>query len=127
MIALRIAGVFRRRVPELPITVAGLRFPNPIGLAAGLDKDAVAVRGLFSPGFGSVEIGTVTPRPQSGNPRPRLFRLREHRALINRMGFNNQGAERVAARLARLGPIPGPLGVNLGKNKDTPLDEAERD
>jgi dihydroorotate dehydrogenase len=126
-VALRVIGLFRRRTPELPVEIAGLRFPNPVGLAAGFDKDAICVRGLFAIGFGSVEVGTVTPRPQPGNPRPRLFRLSAHRALVNRMGFNNQGAARVAARLARLRRRPGPVGVNLGKNRDTALDDAERD
>jgi len=133
MLALRLLGrlpFLRRRLDTtgLAVEIAGLRFPHPVGLAAGLDKDAVAVRGLWALGFGAVEIGTVTPRPQPGNPRPRLFRLPAHRALINRMGFNNQGAERAARRLARLPrPRPAPLGVNVGKNKDTRLDESERD
>jgi dihydroorotate dehydrogenase len=129
MLALRLP-LPRRRIDAtgLGVEVAGLHFPNPIGLAAGLDKDAVCVRGLWDLGFGAVEIGTVTPRPQPGNPRPRLFRLPAHRALINRMGFNNQGAARVAERLARLPrPHPAPLGVNIGKNRDTPLDQAEGD
>jgi dihydroorotate dehydrogenase len=129
-LALRLLGWLRfpRRRVELPVEVAGLRFPNPIGLAAGFDKDATCVRGLWALGFGAVEIGTVTPRPQPGNPRPRVFRLPAHRALINRMGFNNAGAARIAARLARLPrPRPAPLGVNLGKNRDTPLDEAVGD
>jgi dihydroorotate dehydrogenase len=116
-----------RRVPELPIRVAGLRFPNPIGLAAGLDKDAVAVAGLFALGFGAVEIGTVTPRPQPGNPRPRVFRRTGERALINRMGFPSEGMDVVAARLERLRFRPGIVGVNVGKNKDTPLDAAADD
>lgn len=113
--------------PALQVRVAGLDFPNPVGLAAGIDKDAEAVLGLFALGFGAVEVGTVTPRPQPGNDRPRLFRLPSHQALINRMGFNNRGAVAMAARLSRLGPRPGPLGVNLGKNKDTPLERALED
>src|SRR5215813_6571890 len=99
---------------DLTVRLAGLTFPNPVGLAAGLDKNAEATAGLFALGFGAVEVGTFTPRPQGGNPRPRLFRLPEHRALINRMGFNNCGAEEAATRLARAGWRPAPLGTNIG-------------
>ena len=106
----------------------GLAFPNRIGVAAGLDKNAVAVGGLARLGFGFVEVGTVTPRPQSGNPRPRLFRLTEDRALINRLGFNSLGMHAVAANLARLRRHARiPIGVNIGKNRDTPTQEAHRD
>ncbi len=112
---------------RLSVTIAGLKFPNPIGLAAGFDKDAEAVQGLFALGFGSVEVGTVTPRPQSGNEPPRLFRLPGHRALVNRMGFNNRGASAMAARLRELEWRPGPVGVNLGKNRETPLERATED
>ena len=108
-------------------TLWGLRFPNPVGLAAGMDKGQVLVPAWFRLGFGFVEVGTVTPRPQPGNPRPRLFRLPDHRAIVNRMGFNNPGAARVARRLARLPRQPGPVGVNLGRNKDTPNDRAADD
>jgi dihydroorotate dehydrogenase len=111
----------------LRVRVAGLNFSNPLGLAAGLDKDGEAIVGLFSLGFGAIEVGTVTPRPQSGNPSPRLFRLPEDQALINRMGFNNQGASALAARLRELEWRPGPIGVNLGKNKDTPNERAVED
>lgn len=104
--------------PVLATTVAGLRLPNPVGLAAGLDKNAEALRGLARLGFGFVECGSVTPRPQPGNPRPRLFRLAEDRAVINRMGFNNDGLEAFAARLA-CRPAGLTLGANLGANKDT--------
>lgn len=103
--------------PILRTEVAGLRLPNPIGLAAGLDKNAVAIRGLAGLGFGFVECGSVTPRPQAGNPRPRLFRLEEDRAIINRMGFNNDGLEAFAARLDRR-PPGVVVGANLGANKD---------
>jgi len=96
-------------------------------LAAGLDKNAEAVPGLFALGFGSIEVGTVTPRAQPGNPKPRLFRIPKHQALINRMGFNNVGAEEVAARLQRLAWHPGPIGANLGKNLDTPIEQAVDD
>lgn len=113
--------------PDLSVTSAGLRFAHPILLAAGFDKDAEAIRGFFALGFAGVEVGTVTPLPQPGNPRPRLFRLAEARGLINRMGFNNSGAAAMAMRLAALGPRPGPVGVNLGMNKDTPLEQAVDD
>ncbi|CCG08174.1 quinone-dependent dihydroorotate dehydrogenase [Pararhodospirillum photometricum] len=111
-------GDTRRDPPILASTVWGRSFPNPVGLAAGFDKDGVAVGPLFGLGFGFVEVGTVTPRPQPGNPAPRLFRLAEDKALINRMGFNNQGIERLRARLSQP-RRPGMVGVNLGKNKDT--------
>ena len=104
--------------PVLATTVAGLSLPNPIGLAAGLDKNGEALRGLSRLGFGFVECGSVTPRPQPGNPKPRLFRLWEDRAVINRMGFNNEGLEAFAARLARR-PAGTVIGANLGANKDT--------
>lgn len=106
--------------PRLAQTVAGLNFDNPLGIAAGLDKNGVALVGLFSLGFGFVEVGTVTPRAQSGNESPRLFRVTEQQALINRLGFNNHGASALASRLRELAWRPGPVGVNLGKNKDTP-------
>src|SRR5712671_8049467 len=108
-------------------TLWGLRFPNPVGLAAGMDKGQVLAPAWFRLGFGFVEVGTVTPRAQPGNQRPRLFRLPEHRAIVNRMGFNNPGAERVARRLAKLPRQPGPVGVNLGRNKDTPNERASDD
>jgi len=107
--------------------VFGLEFPNPLGLAAGMDKGQVLAPAWFAMGFGWVEIGTITPRPQPGNPRPRLFRLPAHLALINRMGFNNAGTEEVARRLGRLGPRPGPICVNIGRNKDTPNERAAED
>lgn len=112
---------------QSPREVFGLRFPNPVGLAAGLDKNGVAVPALAALGFGFVEIGTITARPQPGNPRPRLFRLPSEEALINRMGFNNQGAEWVAGHLAGSARVAIPVGVSLGKSKVTPLDEATDD
>jgi dihydroorotate dehydrogenase len=118
------------RDPRLAVEVFGLRFPNPVGLAAGMDKDARAVAAFAALGFGAVEIGTVTPVGQPGNPRPRIFRLPEYGALINRMGFPNQGAARTRARLlGTLRPLPGGavLGINLGKGVRTPLEEAARD
>ncbi len=107
--------------------IFGLRFPNPIGLAAGFDKNAVAIPALAALGFGFVEVGTVTRHAQPGNPRPRLFRLISDAALINRTGFNNEGAEAVARRLARQRPRGVPVGISLGKSKITPLDEAVAD
>ncbi|MBC7479567.1 MAG: quinone-dependent dihydroorotate dehydrogenase, partial [Pseudorhodobacter sp.] len=106
--------------PRLQTTVAGLALLNPIGLAAGFDKNATAIAPLSRAGFGFIEVGAATPRPQEGNPRPRLYRLAEDRAAINRFGFNNQGAEAIAARLAarRRGAVP--VGLNLGANKDSP-------
>lgn len=102
--------------PRLRVTLAGLDLPNPVGLAAGFDKNATAVGPLLRAGFGFVEVGAATPRPQPGNPRPRLFRLAADRAAINRFGFNNDGAAAIAARLARPRP-PGVVGLNLGANK----------
>lgn len=104
--------------PVLALDLAGLRLPNPVGLAAGLDKDAEAFTGAARLGFGFVECGSVTPRPQPGNPRPRLFRLSEDRAIINRMGFNNRGVAAFAERLARRRP-GAVVGANLGANKDS--------
>lgn len=101
-----------------PVAIAGLEFPNPVGLAAGLDKDGEAIDGLFGLGFGSVEIGSLTPRPQAGNPKPRLFRLVEDRAVVNRMGFNNDGIDAALARVAKA-RRPGVLGINVGANKDS--------
>jgi len=147
--ALRIAGNFPlsnwfvkqiHQAPSKPVQAFGLTFKNPIGLAAGYDKDGVAIRGLAALGFGHIEIGTVTPKPHPGNPRPRVFRLVEDQAVINRMGFPGKGAEYVSRRLLRLGLDTAKntptrpaarndiiLGVNLGKNKDTPLEEAAHD
>ncbi len=109
-----------------PRQVFGLTFPNAVGLAAGLDKNADAIDGLGALGFGHVEVGTVTPRPQPGNPQPRLFRVPEAMAIVNRMGFNNHGVEHVAARLGA-SRFPGIRGVNIGKNFDTPLERAHED
>ena len=104
--------------PRLVTRLAGLDLPNPVGLAAGYDKNAEAVSPLARAGFGFIEVGAATPRPQPGNPRPRLFRLTEDRAVINRFGFNNQGMEAIAARLAAA-PRAVPVGLNLGANKDS--------
>jgi dihydroorotate dehydrogenase len=107
-------------------SVMGIRFPNPVGLAAGLDKNGEYLDALAPLGFGFIEVGTVTPRPQPGNPRPRLFRLPQARALINRMGFNNAGVERLVENVRRAA-YRGVLGVNIGKNADTPIEHAAED
>jgi dihydroorotate dehydrogenase len=113
--------------PGWPVQAFGLTFSNPVGLAAGYDKDGLGWRGLACLGFGHLEIGTVTLRPQPGNPRPRLVRLPEERALINRMGFPGRGAEFVCRQIAAPRPPGLVLGVNIGMNKDTPLEEAPQD
>lgn len=115
----------------LPLRVAGLKLAGPVGLAAGLDKEGAAIPMWAALGFGFIEVGTVTPRPQPGNPQPRLFRLVKERGIINRMGFNNGGVEAMAARLLALreaGRWPDvPVGCNIGKNKDTPNEQADQD
>src|SRR5205809_7963787 len=114
-----------------PITLFGLKFPNPIGLAAGLDKNGVALPAWAALGFGLIEIGTVTAKAQPGNPKPRIFRLPEQQALINRLGFNNDGADVVAERLRKLRESrrwPAiPVGINIGKSRVTPLERATDD
>jgi dihydroorotate dehydrogenase len=124
-----VAGALRRwfgpRDPVLRVRAFGLEFPGPLGLAAGFDKDARGVAGLAALGFGFVEVGTVTARAQPGNPRPRMFRLPADRALVNRMGFNNEGAAAAAARLRRRRGVI--VGVNIGKTKAVPDEEAARD
>lgn len=126
-----LAGQARAGDSRLARTVFGVRFPNPVGLAAGFDKDGVALTAWEALGFGFVEAGTLTSRPQPGNPPPRLFRVPERRGLINRLGFNNGGADAAAARFARLkatGRWPSiPVGINLGKSKVTPLERATED
>lgn len=109
-----------------PVELMGLQFPNRVGLAAGLDKNADHISALAKLGFGFIEVGTVTPRAQDGNPKPRLFRFPKHNALINRMGFNNKGLAHLVSRLQKV-KFQGVLGVNIGKNKDTPLEQAEQD
>lgn len=113
-------------IPSLQVELAGLKLKTPIGLAAGLDKDGQAVPAFSAMGFGFMEAGTVTPRPQPGNDKPRLFRLPDDEALINRMGFNNQGAEAMAAELQSV-QRQIPIGINIGKNKDTPNERAVDD
>ena len=110
-----------------PVTVAGLTFPNRVGLAAGMDKNAVAPLAWWAFGFGFVELGTVTPLSQEGNAPPRMFRRPADRAILNRMGFNNHGADAVALRLSQCSRPPFPIGISVGKNKDTPNDRAETD
>ena len=132
--AIRLGGPALRpliKIPPAPRTVMGIDFPHAFGLAAGFDKNAKAVPGLLAIGFGHVEIGTVTARPQPGNPKPRLFRLLDDRAVVNRMGFNNDGAAAVAGRLHRLRRTrsgrDAVIGVNIGKTKVTPVDRAVAD
>ena len=109
-----------------PRTVMGITFPNPVGLAAGLDKNGECINGLAALGFGFIEIGTVTPRAQPGNPRPRLFRIPEAQAIINRMGFNNHGVDALLENVKRA-QFKGVLGINIGKNADTPIEKAADD
>ena len=111
---------------DLPVRVAGIDFPNPVGLAAGLDKNGEHLDALGALGFGFIEIGTVTPRPQPGNPKPRLFRLLRHEAIINRMGFNNDGVDALVRNVERA-TWHGVLGINIGRNKDTPNERAADD
>ncbi|MGZ8223836.1 MAG: quinone-dependent dihydroorotate dehydrogenase, partial [Methylobacter sp.] len=124
-----ISGLARLIYPAIedkPVQVMGLEFKNPVGLAAGLDKNGDYIDALAALGFGFVEIGTVTPRPQPGNPKPRLFRLPEHQAIINRMGFNNQGIDHLLDKVKQ-SRYTGILGINIGKNFDTPIENAAED
>jgi len=116
----------RAKSRNKPVRVMGLDFQNPVGLAAGMDKNGDYIDALAALGFGFIEIGTVTPRPQPGNPKPRLFRLPEHQAIINRMGFNNLGIDHLLKQVER-SPYRGVLGINIGKNADTPLENATED
>lgn len=120
-------GLAASKPAPLVTNAFGLSFPNPVGLAAGLDKNGEHIDALFALGFGYVEIGTVTPRPQAGNPLPRLFRVPEHMAVINRMGFNNAGVDALVANVRRAKRDAGILGINIGKNKDTPNELAHSD
>ena len=122
-------GLLRQTLPADPVKVMGIEFPNRVGLAAGLDKDGAHIDGLATMGFGFIEIGTVTPKAQPGNPQPRLFRLPAHGALINRFGFNNQGVDNLvnnvkASQFVKNGGI---IGINIGKNASTPIDRANDD
>ena len=123
---LGVNGLLCKAPVQLPVTVMGLEFPNPVGLAAGLDKNGAAIDGFAQLGFGFVEIGTVTPRPQPGNPKPRIFRLPNAEAIINRMGFNNLGVDHLLSRVAAA-RFKGVLGINIGKNFDTPVERAVDD
>jgi len=123
---LGVARLAAPRLPTAPVDVMGLRFPNRVGLAAGLDKNAAHLDGLATLGFGFLEAGTVTPRAQAGNPRPRLFRLVEAQALVNRLGFNNEGVDAFVASVGR-SSWRGILGVNIGRNFDTPNERAADD
>ena len=118
---------FSVRDARLASELWGISFPNPVGLAAGFDKDARVYPALSALGFGFVEVGTITPRPQNGNPRPRLFRLPDDEAVINRMGFNNHGITAAKDSFEQLGPSQIPIGINLGKNKNTPNEKAVED
>lgn len=120
-------ALFAHQRTTLNRTVAGMRFSNPVGLAAGFDKNGLYLNAMATLGFSHIEVGTITPRPQPGNPKPRLFRLVKSRALINRMGFNNDGVEVLAKRLSMKRPEGLVVGANIGKNKDTPLEEATND
>lgn len=111
---------------QKPVTCMGIQFPNPVGLAAGLDKNGDYIDALAALGFGFIEIGTITPRPQSGNPHPRLFRLPEAQAIINRMGFNNDGVDKLIENV-KAAKYQGVLGINIGKNADTPVEKATED
>lgn len=121
-----IIGACAPRATATPHTVMGISFPNPVGLAAGLDKNGDYIDALAALGFGFLEIGTITPRPQPGNPRPRMFRLPAARAVINRMGFNNHGVDALVANVQRA-RFRGVLGINIGKNFDTPMERAADD
>ncbi len=117
---------FVKEIASDPVEIMGLTFDNPVGMAAGLDKNGDCFNALGQLGFGSVEIGTITPRPQPGNPKPRIFRLPEHRAIINRMGFNNKGVDHLVAQVKKR-RFDGVLGINIGKNFDTPVESAADD
>lgn len=116
-----------RAIAPMPTRAFGLEFPNPVGLAAGLDKNGEHIDALLALGFGFVEIGTITPRPQQGNPKPRMFRLPREQAVINRMGFNNLGVDALVRNVERARRRHGLLGINIGKNKDTPNEDAASD
>ena len=121
-----LAALVRQSVPHKPVSCMGLTFKNPLGLAAGLDKNGECIDALGAMGFGSIEIGTVTPRPQPGNDKPRIFRLVEAEGLINRMGFNNLGVDNLVENVKKA-HFDGVLGINIGKNKDTPVEQGKDD
>ncbi|MCH2016447.1 quinone-dependent dihydroorotate dehydrogenase [Acinetobacter ursingii] len=119
-------GLARQHIAPKPVTCMGIEFPNPVGLAAGLDKNGAYIDALAAMGFGFIEIGTITPRPQAGNPQPRLFRIPEAKAIINRMGFNNDGVDQLIENV-KSSKFKGILGINIGKNADTPVENAVDD
>ena len=119
-------GLMRQAVAAKPVTCMGIEFPNPVGLAAGLDKNGAYIDALAAQGFGFIEIGTITPKPQEGNPEPRLFRLPEAKAIINRMGFNNDGVDQLIENV-KAAKFKGVLGINIGKNAATPVENAVDD
>jgi dihydroorotate dehydrogenase len=121
------SGLLASRSQPLPTRAMGLLFPNPVGLAAGLDKNGAHVDALLALGFGFIEVGTVTPRPQAGNPKPRMFRLPQYDAIINRLGFNNEGVDALVRNVGRARRRHGLLGINIGRNKDTPNESAASD
>jgi dihydroorotate dehydrogenase len=121
-----LSHLWRQHITPCPVTVAGIEFPNPVGLAAGLDKNAECIDAFAQMGFGFIEVGTVTPRPQAGNDLPRMFRLPQAQAIINRMGFNNHGVDRLVENVKRA-KFRGVLGINIGKNKDTPNEQGKDD
>jgi dihydroorotate dehydrogenase len=118
--------LYKQTIPHKPVEVMGIKFPNPVGLAAGLDKNGECIKAFEALGFGFVEVGTVTPRPQPGNDKPRIFRLPEANAIINRMGFNNKGVDYLVDQVIKA-KYRGVLGINIGKNKDTPDENAKDD
>jgi dihydroorotate dehydrogenase len=118
--------LYKQTVPNKPVEIMGIKFPNPVGLAAGLDKNGECIKAFEALGFGFVEVGTVTPRPQAGNDKPRIFRLPEANAIINRMGFNNKGVDYLVDQVIKA-KYSGVLGINIGKNKDTPDENAKDD
>lgn len=118
--------LYKQTVPNKPVEVMGIKFPNPVGLAAGLDKNGECIKAFEALGFGFIEVGTVTPRPQPGNDKPRIFRLPEANAIINRMGFNNKGVDYLVDQVIKAN-YSGVLGINIGKNKDTPDENAKDD
>lgn len=117
---------YKQSVQDKPVTVMGVKFPNPVGLAAGLDKNGDCINAFAAMGFGFIEVGTITPRPQPGNDKPRIFRLPEANAVINRMGFNNKGVDYLVSQV-QAANFKGVLGINIGKNKDTPEENAKDD
>ena len=119
-------GLMRQKTVAKPVTCMGIEFPNPVGLAAGLDKNGAYIDALAGLGFGFIEIGTITPRPQAGNPHPRLFRIPQAKAIINRMGFNNDGVDQLIENV-KAAKFKGILGINIGKNADTPVENAADD